>query len=279
MASQTYLLTDPDRTVVSARPVSVPGGRRVRRGWITEVRLPAGARLGRHGDALAGRVITVLGLGLLCATFTVMDLPVAARVTCVALLAAFGWLGVAYRRTNRLARLVLAAGPAHVLTADEDRDDLHTAVRLAERVWAHRVALPAGDSARALGRTIEDLAALLVQRQRLREIWTGLDRHSDTDLPADSPAVRAARVQGERADALWSDLDGRVARHLTALRVAAETGAGLIREIELGDAARRTRAALDDLGAPAPSSAATLDTGFAAAYRDLAARYGRDLYS
>ncbi|GAB7039369.1 MULTISPECIES: hypothetical protein [Catenuloplanes] len=279
MASQTYLLTDPDRTVVCARPVAVPGGKRVRRGWITEVRLPAGARLGRHGDALAGRVITGLGLGLLCAVFTVLDLPDAARVSCVALLGAFAWLGVAYRRTNRLARLVRAPGPAHVLTADEDRDDLHTAVRLAERVWAHRVALPAGDSARALGRAIEELAALLVQRQRLREIWAGLDRHSDANLPADSPAVLAARAQGERADALWSDLDGQVRRHLTALRVAAETGAGLIREMELGDAARRTRAALDDLGAPAPSTPASLDTGFAAAYRDLAARYGRDLYS
>ncbi|MDP9793416.1 hypothetical protein J2S43_001928 [Catenuloplanes nepalensis] len=279
MASQTYLLSDPDRTVVSARPVSVPGGRRVRRGWLTEVRLPAGARLGRHGDALAGRMISVLGLGLLCALLAILDLPVAARVTCVALLAAFGWLGVAYRRTNRLARLVRGTD-VHVLTSDEDRDDLHTAVRLAQRVWAHRVALPSGDSARALGRSIEELAALLVQRQRLREIWTGLDRHSDADLPADSPAVRAARQQGERADALWSDLDGQVKRHLTALRNAAETGAGLIREIEFGDAARHTRAALDDLGAPAvPSPVSDLDSGFVSAYRDLAARYGRDLYS
>ncbi|MDR7276758.1 hypothetical protein [Catenuloplanes atrovinosus] len=277
MASQTYLLSDPDRTVVAARPVAVPGGRRVRRGWLTEVRVPVGHRLGRHGDALSARLITVLGLGLLCAVFAVLDLTVAARVTVLALLVAFGWLGVAYRRVNRLAALVRGAG-AHVLTADEERDDLRTAVRLAERVWAHRAAMPSADTARVLGRGIEELAAVLVQRQRLRRIRDGLHRHSHAGLPADSPAVLAAREQGERADALLSDLDGQVARQLTALRNAAETGAGLIREITLGDAARRTRAALDSLEPAAPASDVDAGTGFVTAYRDLAARYGHDLY-
>ncbi|MFI5841552.1 hypothetical protein ACIA8K_17780 [Catenuloplanes sp. NPDC051500] len=355
MASHTWLLSDADRTVVAARPVSVPGGKRTRRGWLVEVTMPAGDRLGRHGGLLTTRVVTVLGLGLLCAVFTVADLLVPARVACLALLAAFAWTGVAYHRTNRLATLVrggtatslgagTATGPSargasgprtgtstvlrtgtatgpgardasaprlnaramltamtsalrgragepaahspaddvHVLTSDEDRHDLHRGLRLAERIWADRAVLNLdGDTERLLGTAVRDLAGALVQRQRLREIWNGIDRHDDAGLPPDSPAVLAARLQGDRADALWAELDREVQAHLTSLKAAAESGASLIREIELGDAARRTRVALDSLGAP---TAATPTTGlsaetFANAYRDLAARYGHDLYS
>jgi hypothetical protein len=322
VASHTWLLSDAERTVVSTRPVSVPGGRRTRRGWLVEVTMPAGNRLGRHGVLLSTRVVTVLGLGLLCAVFTVADLLVPARVACLALLAAFVWTGVAYRRTNRLAALVRggsAPGPAtgsapaprtlrlitssvrrritgsvtagdahsadgdvHVLTSTEDRQDLYRGLRLAERIWTDRAVLHLdGDAGPVLGAAVRDLAGALVQRQRLREIWNGIDRHDDAGLPHDSPAVLAARQQGERADALWADLDREVNVHLGSLTAAAESGASLIREIELGNAARRTRVALDSLGAPS-SSAPVTGLGaeaFANAYRDLATRYGRDLYS
>ncbi|WP_033338535.1 hypothetical protein [Catenuloplanes japonicus] len=289
MASQTWLLSDADRTIVSGRSVAVPGGRRTRRGWLVEVSPPAGNRLGRHGNLLTARVVTVLGLGLLCAVFTVADLLVPARIACLALLAAFAWTGVAYHRTNRLAALIHAgsarepaADDVIVLTSAEERDDLDRGLRLTERIWADRAALNLGDGTGVLlGNAVRDLAAVLVQRQRLREIWNGIDRHDDAGLPQDSPAVLAARQQGERADALWAELDRDVKRHLGSLHAAAETGASLLREIALGDAARRTRVALDALGAPdspAPSTGLGAEA-YATAYRDLATRYGRDLYS
>ncbi|HEU4348101.1 MAG TPA: hypothetical protein VFR35_09960 [Actinoplanes sp.] len=254
----------------------------------------ASGPLGRHGQPVLWHLIAVAGLGLTAALGTTLGVPVLPRICGVLLIAAVVRTVVTYRRTTALAgRIEVACAtpagankPMRVLRTTEGRGALAVAVGLAEQIWRQRTALAslvdAGETRIAMRRAVWEISGALERRERLREIRTHQASRSIAGLPAGSPAVRAHRVQADRADRAWAEVDAEVRRHFAALRDAADSGEKLIREWDLGASARRAGSELDALGAPVGPGPAQLyaerTAAVVAAYRELAGTYGGGLY-
>lgn len=285
-----FLASDRHKVVVSPVRLTVAGGNRHGRGPVEEHRAPGGDRVDLHGSSLRRHLIVILLAGAGYAAATAGGAPNAARVLCVALLAALFRTWVVGLRTRRLAARLRDDAATYAIQAAPDRADLDELLTLVDRIWDNHRHLPdllAGAETRVLlDRAVTEAGEALRRRQRLREIRADLGARSSSGLPSDSVAVLADREQRTRAEGLWNSAGQEVGRHLAALRATADAGTELLRERELGAAARRTRAALDEVEAPGPPvderASTRLDrrTGvYVAAYRDLARRYGAEMYA
>jgi hypothetical protein len=289
--SRLHVGVDAEKTVVALRPVRLRAGRARTRplGMIAESTPVEGT-----GRTPAQRIVAAARLGAVSfLLIMVLDrLGIAWTVpTAVAALT----LGQYVRAQARSAAtgvfaLPRSADAAHVLVAAADRETFARCLATAHRIRATWPAL--GDmidpvqADLLLSRALWDLATVLGRRQEIRRIRDELYAARVDGLPADSPAVRALAEQRGEVERLWDDVNTDVRRHAETLVAAAAAGESLIREQQVGRTARDAQLLVAQLtaarytgGQPieiAGQDLAERTAAVAAAYRDLAARYGTD---
>ncbi|MDR6322847.1 hypothetical protein [Actinoplanes couchii] len=127
---------------------------------------------------------------------------------------------------------------------------------------------------RALTGALAELAEVLERRQELRRLRADLAGVQGADIPADSPARRAADIQRDRAEQAWREAGDDANRILRAVDAAARAGESFIRERQVAAVARhaeRTLARVTGAGNVAGNGPELADRTEAviAAYREL----------
>ncbi|SNY33977.1 hypothetical protein [Paractinoplanes atraurantiacus] len=277
MDRELYVGIDATKIVVSARPIKVRTGRvsRHRAGSVTEMLpvAPSGATR-EERTAFACRLSLPLAFltALAAAAGAPWWLPAVASVVTVA---------AVWRRQARAAAetdFELPRDPqARVLLAAEERAVLQRAVRVARRVRRAWPALPgmvdeAADH--SLTSALDDLATLLVRRQELRRLRSGLAAVPGRDVPEGSPALSALSEQRDQAERLWREAGREVNRILRSLDRTALAQESLLRERHIGETARHAELALAGLAPAATvnhSELADRTDAVITAYRELEA--------
>jgi len=247
---------DADKAVVSAYGIRTRTGRARRRRTGTVIESRPVPPSGRSRDI---RVTFLARLGLpliflsavLYATGVPWWLLAAGTATT---------LGLVWRRDLRAAQPASFALPrdpdARVLRTAEERAAYARAVAVAGRVrrtWPRLAGMIDPVTAdRSLTRALDDLATLLVRRQEIRRLRTGLDGYRPPNIPADSPAVAALDAQRERAEQLWLDTAEQANRILRSIDAAAVAGETFLHERQMGETAQRAERVLARLTAGAP---------------------------
>ena len=280
MAADLHIGIDADKAVVSAHGIRTRTGRARRRRTGTVIESVPVPPSGRSRDM---RVTFLARLGLplifLSAVLYAAGVPwwLLAAGTATT-------LGLVWRRDLRAAQPASFALPrdpdARVLRTAEERAAYARAVAVAGRVrrtWPRLAGMIDPVTAdRSLTRALDDLATLLVRRQEIRRLRTGLDGYRPPNIPADSPAVAALDAQRERAEELWLDTAEQANRILRSIDAAAVAGETFLHERQMGETAQRAERVLARLtaGAPPADTAPELADRTAAvldAYRELAA--------
>jgi hypothetical protein len=286
-----FLAGDRRKVVISPKRLRVAGGTKRLRGPVEEHRASGHDLVELHGSSLRGHLVVLLAAGAGCVVTTATGAPALTRLLVgLLLLATLARTWTVALRTRRIAHRLRHDEATFALTATPDRATLDEALTLVDRIWHNQRLLPdllgPVDTVPLLERAVAETAAALRRRQRLREIRAEQGTRKTAGLPASSAAVLAHQEQRTRAAGLWADADREVHQHLAALRATADAGTDLMREVELGHAARRTRAALDDVEAgagPVADRAGTeMDrqtTAYVTAYRELTRRYGAEVYA
>jgi hypothetical protein len=284
-----FVISDRHKVVVSDRALPVAGGRVRRHGPVHEVQARGDDTIGLHGSSFASHLGALLTAGIVCAIAASVGAEPVARIAVLVLIVAVVRAAVVLRRTDRTARL-LRDGSAGlvVISAPEDRDDLEVTLKYVGQIWEHRRRIDGlPDPSPLLTQAVREVGLALRRRQDLRIIRADIAGLIRDGLTVGSAALEADRLQSSRADMLWKEAHRDVAGHLAGLYETVEAGAALVREIELGDAARRTRNALDavqagggvPIGEGASANLERQTRAFAEAYRKLSVRYGHDLYT
>lgn len=183
-------------------------------------------------------------------------------------------------------RLATDRHPAQVLYAREERHAFvatMTAAKRLQRTWPPlQHLIDVDDAERMLNRALADLAEVLGRRQQLRRLRAELSTADDSSLPPGSQAVAALHVQRARIEQVWRETGQEANRHIRGIEAAAAAGENLIREQQIGLAARDAERALAHLTASAvPAGASTAPeladrtAAVIEAYRELADRYAR----
>jgi hypothetical protein len=278
--AELFIGADAEKTVVSAYRLKTRTGRarRSRAGTVTELRpVPPSGR---------SREVRVTFLARL-------SLPLALVSTLMFAAGVPGWLiaaiflttiGVAGWDDRRRAQRTIFEIPrepgARVLRTPEERAAYGRAVAVARRIRRTWPALPGMIDPEAADHTLthalDDLASLLVRRQEIRRLRTGLDGVRVDNVPADSPAALALAEQRDRTEQLWLYSAAQANRILRSIEETALAGETFVREQRIGATARQAELALARLtvGAPPAESAPELAEGTAvvlAAYRELEA--------
>lgn len=272
---------DAEKVVVSPLPLKMRTGRakRVRRGSVTEiVPVPSSGR-GREERI---RFASQLALALVVLSAVLGALGVAWWAAAGGSIVLVAVVAVEQARAARTGIIALPRGEgSHVLHAAEERSAFARAFAVAKRVrrtWpALRHMIDPEDADRSLSAALEQLAAIMAQRQQIRRLRAELAQATRHDLPADSPAVQALAEQRLKAEALWRSTAGAANRILASINAAALAGENLIREQRLGETARQAELAISRLTASGPPRTeagpdlAERTAAVIAAYRELAA--------
>ena len=277
--AELYVGMDAEKIVVSGHPLRARTGRARRRrtGSVTEFH-PV-TPTGRGRDV---RVAFLTRLGLVV-VFAAALLFAAGLPVWLLAAGAVGTLALVGHRDHRAARRTTFEAPrdpdARILRTAPERAAYSRAVTVSRRVRATWPALAAmidpADADRALTRALDDLATLLVRRQEIRRLRSGLDDVRPEILPADSPAVLALAAQRDRVEELWLATADQANRILRGIDTAALAGETFVHEQRIGSTARHAETVLARLtaGAPprdeAPELADRTETVLAA-YRELA---------
>ncbi|MEV0899288.1 hypothetical protein [Actinoplanes sp. NPDC049802] len=278
MNTDLHVGADAEKVVVSPYPLRTRSGRagRERTGSLTRFvpRPPSGR--GREARVTStARLALVLLLASAVLSLSGLWWPAAA--VSVTLVAAF------WRWQARAAQPGVFATPrdgeSRVLWAAPERAAFQGALETSRRVrrtWpslGEMIDPVAAD--RSLTRALGELGEVLARRQELRRLREELVAVRDADIPADSPARRAADVQRRRTEQAWREAGDAANRILRGVDAAARAGEGFIRERQVAATARhaeRTLARVAGVPAPAESGPDLADRTEAviAAYRDLA---------
>ncbi len=277
---------DAEKIVVALQPLRMRTGRGRNRytGQVTElVALPPNGYTTAHRNRTVGRLAAVVAV--LALVLSALGIPWWLTTAVGALL-----VGRFAREQARAAEPGLIAVPSirlssQVITALPDRVTFERCLAVARRIrgtWAHlRHMIDPATAELQLDHALWELAGVLARRQEIRRLRDDLLGVRLSDLPADSPAVRALREQAEHVEALWREVDADVELHATALRAIAQAGETFIHELRVNRTAHQTRVAVAQLTATrVPSSAdagqalADRTAAVLAAYRELESRYG-----
>jgi hypothetical protein len=255
-----HIGADTEKVVVSPAPLTMRTGRGRRRRYGSVVELVPIPPTGRDRTERTRRTARIaLVLLILCAVLDPLGIPLWA-----AALGSAGLLAFAVREQARAARPGIIAVPAgddaRVLIARAERAAYERALAVAHRIrrtWPELGGLidPA-DADRTLTRALDELAALLARRQRLRRLRDELAAVRPGDLPPDSPALVALAAQRARVEDLWRSTGAQANRMLRGIEAAARAGESLIREQRIHETARQAEATLARLSTGGPPPAA-----------------------
>lgn len=305
-----YVARDDRVLVVSRHQLRTVGGTTARRPWAALVETSSATPDPEPPRSIAGAATVALPPIVL---FWVLFAIGADRT--IAVLAALGMFFVAAyaspivrrrvsaRKARRAAlggpsRGVLGAGSSAARPTDadssvarsdrsrllfdvEERAIFERALDTTDRISATWPALGAlvdtFDADIMLGQALWDLSGVLVRRQQVRRVLTGLDRPEYAGLPADSAAVREFTEHRDNARRLLASADAEIIRREESLFAAERAGRDFITEQEMRRAVRDAARSLQGL-APA-SDERVPDSGgelaertetVLAAYRELA---------
>ncbi|GIM98162.1 hypothetical protein [Paractinoplanes toevensis] len=278
--AELFIGADTEKTVVSAYPLKTRTGRtrRTRTGTVTEF-LPV-TPSGRSREVRV-TFLARLSLPLVLVATLMFAAGLPAWLPAVIILVTVGLAGWDDRRRAQRTTFAIPRDPgARVLRTPEERAAYGRAVAVARRIRRTWPALPGmidPDAADAtLTHALDDLASLLVRRQEIRALRTGLRNVRMADVPADSPAALALAEQRQRTEQLWLDSAAQANRILRSIDETALAGETFVREQRIGATARQAEQVLARLtaGAPPAESAPELadrTTVVLDAYRELAA--------
>jgi len=278
-----HIGADADKVVVSAAPLTMRSGRGRRHRYGSVVELVPVPPTGRDRTERTRRTARIaLVLLILCAVLDALGVPWWAAAMGSAALLTF-----VVREQARAAQPGIIAIPAgddaRVLVARAERAAYERALAGAHRIrrtWPDLGGLidPA-DADRTLTRALDELAALLARRQRIRRLRDELAAVRPGDLSPDSPALLALAAQRARVEELWRTTGAQANRMLRGIDAAARAGESLIREQHIQETARRAEATLARLstGGPAPAGEAAPElaqrtAAVIRAYRELRER-------
>jgi hypothetical protein len=280
VAAELHIGVDAEKIVVSPDRIRARTGRarRQRAGSVVEtLPVPPSGR----GRELRVTFLARLSLPviLLSAVLYAAGLP-----WWLLLGASAGALGLVWRRDHRAAQPAVFEVPrdpaARVLRTPQERAAYSRAVAVARRVRRTWPALPGmidpAVADHSLTHALDDLATLLVRRQEIRRLRTGLSGVRQRAVPADSPAVQALATQRDRAEELWLATGEQANRILRGIDAAALAGETFLQEQQIGRTARQAGLVLSRLTAVPPPAEAAPDLADRTqavldAYRELAA--------
>jgi hypothetical protein len=280
MTADLHVGSDAEKTVVAAYPLKTRTGRARRRrtGSLIESLpvLPSGRSREVRITFLARLSLPVLLLGALA---FVAGVP--APLLTVVIAATLGLTARADHRRAQVATFKIQNDQDRVLRTREERAAFSRALVAAHRVrrtWPELGSMIDPASAdHSLTCALDDLATLLVRRQEIRRLRTGLDGVRREAVPADSRAVLALAEQRERTEQLWLATAEQANHILRSIETAALAGETFVRERQIGATARQAELVLARLtagAAPVDAAPALAEhtTAVLDAYRELSER-------